>query len=1436
MKVPRVFIQRLKTLKMFSGRIRGSAVLALAICLLATCVSLMVFSNAASTKQIPIIITNMSIRHNSSEVSPGSVIEFKNGDIFTMDFLWEVDYSGVYISIENGDYSGVLPLWAPGSLPININYGASGLTADLISEEEDASHNVTTKKIGSFTLGYGGVDGSVKMTFNDALKDLGSVHGTLHVETTIRYDESIEAEEQVFFHNESFSYTFAFTNNTESGADVHKSNHGYEGSSLNDIKAIHWQTDVNTVLSHNPVSNTVYDAPASGGAYASHLIDAGSIKVYRLDVDLYHGTVTAEPTPLDAGYTVSVSTDKKTMSITFDDLSSKAYRITYDTKPDSAYSGSNTVYLNKAELGSGGPSSEAQFERIVTPDEFVNVKSGTFIGETPTSKSYIVWTITINKYGFEATEPITVSDILGPWHSVRSDSIKVYRKTYDRNTGKHTAREEPALIAGTDYSISDLTDTSFDITINSPIKDGNGNFYTFEVEYITDTSTVDGYTYTNTAEFNGGNSPVTASVIRTTTVKNEPTAVKTAPETWRVMGKDGAGNELPLMGPATSDAGLRLIPWTIVISPIGNTLTDIEITDTYSYSYNNGDVIPDVPASMKLYSGDKYPPFVVELGRDDKWTPVDASDYTLTDKGTGGFTFTYNKPLEGFQLRVRYYTQYELPKRDGNGQVNFGNAVTYTNTADVSAKVNGMPKTWSPTVNRNVAPTAEGVNFLNGSKSGHTHGSMATLPYGVIEWTIAFNQEHIDMGGGNVTIADRWGSEENQEQEMIPGSLKVSPSSVQIASGPTVDSDRKGFTLSLSGINTSEVTLTYQTYRVGAPFTGNYFNTVTIGNWTPIRGSVWLTGDTLFSKSAALGSDDKTISWSLDVNTVRYNLRNAVLVDTLGVGQILDESSIEVFDYNSAGTALLTTALIDGTDYTVDIVCNPASGITVLTIEFLEPFSTRRSITYSSRVDDDTIAKNAAGVYEVSNVAVLTGDNVVSSRVEYMRSDNLTLLSGTGSGIRIPVYVIKQDAQTGDALKDAEFMLTDSDGAHEYLTDPVVTGTAGKTFVAYLPPGTYRLYEVKIPEGYIPMDPEYVEFTVLATDTPDKTVIIENERKPGVPPPETTDPETGTLNLTKTVAYGGSTAKSFDFTVTFSNAEQSVSGILINGAVFVSGSKVSLAHGGTASFTNIPLDTEYVIAEADYSSDGYDSDRTDNTATGKLDSAGTASVTFVNTYTPPDETPNDPGEDPPGDTPNDPPKDPPDEKPGNPPKDPTESAPPGNTPPGTQTTTTPLPTTTPPTTSATPPAETPSTPPAEPSSETPPSSEPGAPPSDTQAYPPAEPLPEPPAIPVFTPGGRDHDAPPVPAHQEDSLVWDEDLEMWIEFGEDGVPLGSWHWDPDEEMWIFDDDIPLAGFDPGDANLPQTGKAGPQAYLIALLGFSLIGIGAAIRATARRRKV
>jgi hypothetical protein len=111
------------------------------------------------------------------------------------------------------------------------------------------------------------------------------------------------------------------------------------------------------------------------------------------------------------------------------------------------------------------------------------------------------------------------------------------------------------------------------------------------------------------------------------------------------------------------------------------------------------------------------------------------------------------------------------------------------------------------------------------------------------------------------------------------------------------------------------------------------------------------------------------------------------------------------------------------------------------------------------------------------------------------------------------------------------------------------------------------------------------------------------------------------------------------------------------------------------------------------------------------------------------------------------------------------------------------------------------------------------------------------------PGGTNPNAPPMPNSPGYTIMpfIDEDGEIYfIEFDDEGVPLGEWRWDDDEEMWIFDDDIPLGEWDyiewdfmnpnedePLIENMPVTGGISWQFYSV-LFGLILAGLGVFLR--------
>ena len=144
---------------------------------------------------------------------------------------------------------------------------------------------------------------------------------------------------------------------------------------------------------------------------------------------------------------------------------------------------------------------------------------------------------------------------------------------------------------------------------------------------------------------------------------------------------------------------------------------------------------------------------------------------------------------------------------------------------------------------------------------------------------------------------------------------------------------------------------------------------------------------------------------------------------------------------------------------------------------------------------------------------------------------------------------------------------------------------------------------------------------------------------------------------------------------------------------------------------------------------------------------------------------------------------------------------------------------TPPTSSSPPPTS--SSPP--PSSSSPPP-ESSSPPPESSSPPPESSSPPPYIPPPYIPPPVVIPPPPVPTGEMNSLV--EDGDGWLEFDEDGVPLGRWELDPETGEWIFDAFPPLG-------EMPQTGVLRWPIPWLSGTGTLLIGFGCVINRKGKR---
>jgi len=86
---------------------------------------------------------------------------------------------------------------------------------------------------------------------------------------------------------------------------------------------------------------------------------------------------------------------------------------------------------------------------------------------------------------------------------------------------------------------------------------------------------------------------------------------------------------------------------------------------------------------------------------------------------------------------------------------------------------------------------------------------------------------------------------------------------------------------------------------------------------------------------------------------------------------------------------------------------------------------------------------------------------------------------------------------------------------------------------------------------------------------------------------------------------------------------------------------------------------------------------------------------------------------------------------------------------------------------------------------------------------------------------------PPPVGPERELIPDDD--GWLEFDDDGVPLGRWSWDDDLEEWVFDP------FPPPLSMMPTTGIRSSISLWIIGLCISLIALGFLYYIVNSRRK-
>ncbi|MBC6316323.1 SpaA isopeptide-forming pilin-related protein [Listeria grandensis] len=851
------------------------------------------------------------------------------------------------------------------------------------------------------------MDGTVTITFTDAVKGSSEVRGTLNFNAGFNEngidgpgDMIIKIPDEVNLPSTEVMIK------PKPGSTIDKG--GYFDKVQNPNRVI-WHVDVNKSLD-KLLNARVTEAFPEGLTYES-------VQVYQMDVDL-HGNVVAESEKLvTTGYVVD-----QDGNVTFTDPINHAYRLIYNTlinEDQKSLDGGTVSFKNKATL-----SSDDDPEGL-TASATVDASYGKILTKSSTNydsdKQTFEWTVKYN-YGEKhiAQKDAVIKDTFGSDRMILIDtSAKLHTVTFDQD-GREM--QGALLVVGVDYEL---------------VKTATG----FEIRFLHDVDSAVKIKY---------KTGISGTVDENINVSNRVDI-----DTGQTGGSSGTLYQQNLVKKLASvDYENKRASWTIDVNKNHYVMKNWELTDTWS----NG--LKLLPESLKIYDVDGERALVE--GTDYEFVyDQQANIFKIA------FLNDYKVETE-HQFKISYDTVFDTNASwYGSETGTFKNSATGTwldefdkpHTSDDEVifnpnnptKYNGFKQgaynarsgliTWTIGINY------DGKPLDNAKIVDPILGNQQFVPNSVKIYHYSVNPDGSIVKGAE--IEDHSDFVINEPSKRNQETLTVNFPDGKVAQYLVE------FETSVKG------QLVSANYKNDAVFKNDSYPDRTLSADVSVKH-----GGKLALKSGEQ-DDDGFVNWSVTVNPSLSQMDDVVVTDRPSTNQTIDLDSLVVHGTVVSVDGTLSVnpheTLIRDEDYTVTLTTDNETGQQELKVRFIGEIDAAYVIQYR------TMVLMTGSRDKVSNNVKITGNHEEEvtggdgTELDVIVSDG----GGTAVGTKGSISFQKVDGN-GQVLRDAEFQLLDKNN-RVVMRDGVVDGNGKLTF-GNLPYGTYVLKEVKAPAGYTVSD------------------------------------------------------------------------------------------------------------------------------------------------------------------------------------------------------------------------------------------------------------------------------------------------------------------------------------------------------------------------------